>query len=82
MEALTQWNNQLIDEIARCGYLGVVWGINGGATTGGAPIASYGTPEQKRKYLAPLLRGQQKHCLMVTEPDGKLSQEISNRAQY
>ncbi|KAJ5372476.1 hypothetical protein N7517_004482 [Penicillium concentricum] len=59
----------LIDEIARCGYLGVVWGINGGATTGGAPIASYGTAEQKRKYLAPLLRGQQKHCLMVTEPD-------------
>lgn len=49
----------------------MVWGINGGSTTGGAPINIYGTPEQKRKYLAPLLRGQQKHCLMVTEPDGK-----------
>ncbi|KAH7140042.1 acyl-CoA dehydrogenase/oxidase [Dactylonectria estremocensis] len=59
----------LIDEIARCGYLGVVWGINGGATTGGAPLSTYGTEEQKRKYLNPLLVGQQKHCLMVTEPD-------------
>ncbi|PNP74302.1 hypothetical protein FNYG_12351 [Fusarium nygamai] len=59
----------LIDEIARCGFLGVIWGINSGATTGGAPISTYGTKDQKRKYLRPLLTGQQKHCLMVTEPD-------------
>ncbi|KAH6867220.1 acyl-CoA dehydrogenase/oxidase [Thelonectria olida] len=59
----------LIDEIARCGYLGVVWGINGGATTGGAPLSTYGTAKQKQEYLRPLLTGQQKHCLMVTEPD-------------
>lgn len=63
-------DQQLIDEIARCGYLGVVWGINGGATTGGAPLSTYATEEQKRKYLRPLLIGDQKHCLMVTEPDG------------
>ncbi|KAJ5317196.1 hypothetical protein N7508_001704 [Penicillium antarcticum] len=45
----------LIDEIVRCGYLGVIWGINGGATTGGAPIASYGTPEQRRHQTPALM---------------------------
>lgn len=59
---------QIIDEMARCGCLGTVWGINGGASVGGPPIDRYGTPEQKRKYLAPLLRGEQRHCLCVTEP--------------
>ncbi|MBE3046369.1 acyl-CoA dehydrogenase family protein [Candidatus Bathyarchaeota archaeon] len=49
-----------------------MWGINGGATTGGAPLSTYGSPEQKEKYLRPLLTGNQKHCLMVTEPDGEL----------
>ncbi|OJI99671.1 hypothetical protein ASPVEDRAFT_51031 [Aspergillus versicolor CBS 583.65] len=58
----------VIDEMARCGCLGTVWGINGGASVGGPPIDRYGTPEQKQKYLAPLLRGQQRHCLCVTEP--------------
>ncbi|KAL4895008.1 acyl-CoA dehydrogenase/oxidase [Aspergillus ambiguus] len=58
----------VIDEMARCGCLGTVWGINGGASVGGPPIDRYGTSEQKQKYLAPLLRGQQRHCLCVTEP--------------
>ncbi|KAL4810644.1 acyl-CoA dehydrogenase/oxidase [Aspergillus unguis] len=54
--------------MARCGCLGTVWGINGGASVGGPPIDRYGTREQKQKYLAPLLRGEQRHCLCVTEP--------------
>ncbi|OQE31280.1 hypothetical protein PENSTE_c001G04698 [Penicillium steckii] len=58
----------IIDEMARCGYLGTVWGINGGAAVGGPPLHQYGTTEQKQKYLAPLLRGEQRHCLGVTEP--------------
>ncbi|KAJ5243275.1 uncharacterized protein N7469_001602 [Penicillium citrinum] len=58
----------IIDEMARCGYLGTVWGINGGAAVGGPPLHHYGTAEQKKKYLAPLLRGEQRHCLGVTEP--------------
>jgi alkylation response protein AidB-like acyl-CoA dehydrogenase len=56
--------------MARCGCLGVIWGINGGATVGGPPLANYGTEEQKKKYLGPLLRGYQRHCLCVTEPAG------------
>lgn len=59
----------LIDEMARCGCLGTVWGINGGATVGGAPLSVYGSPLQKDKFLAPLLLGKQRHCLMITEPD-------------
>ncbi|OJJ37959.1 hypothetical protein ASPWEDRAFT_171412 [Aspergillus wentii DTO 134E9] len=58
----------IIDEMARCGCLGTIWGINGGATVGGPPIDRYGNKTQKEKYLAPLLRGQQRHCLCVTEP--------------
>ncbi|ODM22613.1 hypothetical protein SI65_00202 [Aspergillus cristatus] len=54
--------------MARCGCLGTVWGINGGASVGGPPIDRYGTESQKQKYLAPLLRGLQRHCLRVTEP--------------
>ncbi|TVY29339.1 Acyl-CoA dehydrogenase [Lachnellula hyalina] len=69
----TEWDefhdSILIDEMARCGYLGTVWGINGGATVGGAPLSVYGNQLQKQKYLAPLLRGTQRHCLMITEPD-------------
>ncbi|KAH8892288.1 acyl-CoA dehydrogenase NM domain-like protein [Thozetella sp. PMI_491] len=59
----------LIDEMARCGCLGTVWGINGGATVGGAPLSVYANDAQKRNHLTPLLRGEQRHALMVTEPD-------------
>jgi len=48
---------KVIDEIARCGFLGVVWGINGGATVGTTPLASRRAEEQKTEWLAPLLRG-------------------------
>lgn len=58
--------------MARCGYLGVIWGINGGATVGGPPLANFATHEQKRKWLGPLLRGEQRHALAVTEPGGML----------
>ncbi|OAP64213.1 hypothetical protein AYL99_00185 [Fonsecaea erecta] len=58
----------LVDEMARCGCLGTVWGINGGATVGGPPLDRYGTEEQKERFLAPLLRGHQRHALCVTEP--------------
>ncbi|GLI79132.1 hypothetical protein PoHVEF18_007458 [Penicillium ochrochloron] len=58
----------IIDEMARCACLGTIWGINGGATVGGPPLDRYGSPVQKEKYLAPLLCGQQRHCLCVTEP--------------
>jgi alkylation response protein AidB-like acyl-CoA dehydrogenase len=57
--------------MARSACLGTIWGINGGATVGGPPLDRYGSPVQKEKYLAPLLRGQQRHCLCVTEPQSE-----------
>ncbi len=35
-------------------------------------IVVHGTPEQKRRWLPPLIRGEQKACFGVTEPDAGL----------
>src|SRR5579871_2778086 len=40
----------VIDEIARCGYLGVNWGLSCGNAIGCPPIINYGSPEQKQKF--------------------------------
>lgn len=58
------------DEGARLGYLGVSWGLGGGNGIGGPPLASFGTQEQKDKFLVPILRGQKTICLGITEPGG------------
>ncbi|MGH6991001.1 MAG: acyl-CoA dehydrogenase family protein [Stellaceae bacterium] len=33
------------------------------------PVVVFGTPEQKRRFLPPLIAGQEKACFAVTEPD-------------
>ncbi len=35
----------------------------------GMPINRFGTPEQKEKYLAPLIKGEKIGCIGITEPD-------------
>jgi len=62
-----------IDEIARCGYLGVIWGLSCGNAIGAPPLVNYGSPEQKRRFLPDVLQGRSRFCLGVTEPDGKSS---------
>jgi alkylation response protein AidB-like acyl-CoA dehydrogenase len=59
-----------IDEIARCGYLGVIWALGCGDAIGLPPVINFGTEEQKRRFLPGVLRGQERFCLGVTEPDG------------
>jgi alkylation response protein AidB-like acyl-CoA dehydrogenase len=59
-----------IDEMARCGYLGVNWGLSCGNAIGCPPIINYGTEEQKRYFLPPILRGEKRMCLAITEPSG------------
>jgi acyl-CoA dehydrogenase len=36
------------------------------------PVVMFGTPEQKRRFLPPLIRGKEKACFAVTEPDAGL----------
>jgi acyl-CoA dehydrogenase len=33
------------------------------------PVVKFGTAEQKRRFLPPLIRGEEKACFAVTEPD-------------
>jgi len=36
------------------------------------PVVVFGTEEQKRRFLTPLIRGEEKACFAVTEPDAGL----------
>jgi acyl-CoA dehydrogenase len=46
------------------------------------PIAVYGTPEQKKRMLEPLIRGEQHACFGVTEPNAGLdTSSIETRAE-
>lgn len=60
----------VIDEIARCGYLGVIWALTCGNSIGAPPLVNFGTDEQKRRFLPGILDGTSRFCLGVTEPDG------------
>ncbi|PKY09422.1 acyl-CoA dehydrogenase NM domain-like protein [Aspergillus campestris IBT 28561] len=59
----------VIDELARCGYLGIVWALGCGNSIGGPPVINFGNAEQKRRFLPDMLRGNHRFCLGVTEPD-------------
>ncbi len=46
------------------------------------PVVVFGTEQQKARMLPPLIRGEQKACFAVTEPDAGLSTtEITTRAE-
>lgn len=60
----------VIDELARCGYLGIVWGLGCGNSIGGPPVIQFGSEEQKCRFLPEMLKGKIRFCLGVTEPDG------------
>ncbi|KAI5465065.1 acyl-CoA dehydrogenase/oxidase [Mariannaea sp. PMI_226] len=59
----------VIDELARCGYLGVVWALGCGNSIGLPPVIQFGTEIQKRQFLPDALSGRTRFCLAVTEPD-------------
>ncbi|KAF4311168.1 Acyl-CoA dehydrogenase conserved site [Botryosphaeria dothidea] len=58
-----------IDEIARCGYLGVIWALSCGNSIGAPPLLNFGTEEQKRRFVPDILAGRTRFCLGITEPD-------------
>jgi acyl-CoA dehydrogenase len=57
-----------VEELAHCGSGGVAAGIGAHCGIALAPIASFGTPAQKARYLAPGLRGERIAALAITEP--------------
>lgn len=61
------------DEIVRTGCIGVVWGLGGGNGIGCPPVAKFGTPEQRTRWLPRVARGEIRFCLGITEPDGSWS---------
>ncbi|KAF5006104.1 hypothetical protein FDECE_7504 [Fusarium decemcellulare] len=69
----SEWNefHDLIfmDEVARCGFLGVVFGLACGNIIGAPPIIRFGTDAQKNKFLPGIVKGDISFCLGVTEPD-------------
>ena len=59
----------LIDELMRCGYLGVTWALGTGNIIGCPPLVNFGSQELKDELLPQILSGQARICLGVTEPD-------------
>ena len=61
----------LLNEIlGRSGWAPIVFGCAAPDTGNAEIIAAYGTPEQKAKYLQPLLDGEAFSCYSMTEPQG------------
>jgi alkylation response protein AidB-like acyl-CoA dehydrogenase len=56
------------EEISRCNG-GLDMARMASATLYGMPVSKFGTPEQKRKYLTPIIRGDKVGCIGITEPD-------------
>ncbi|KAF4968734.1 hypothetical protein FSARC_3917 [Fusarium sarcochroum] len=59
----------VIDELARCGYLGVVWALGCGNSIGLPPLIQFGNQEQMNRLLPDAVSGKTRFCLAVTEPD-------------
>jgi alkylation response protein AidB-like acyl-CoA dehydrogenase len=47
-----------IDEIARCGYLGVIWALSCGDSIGCPPVAVFGNESQKNFFLPSVINGE------------------------
>jgi len=59
---------QVSDELARLGYLGVIWGLGGGNAIGLPPILNYGSDTLKEQIIPGVINGTLRLCLGITEP--------------
>jgi acyl-CoA dehydrogenase len=71
-----------VEELARCGSGGVAAGIGAHSGIALPPIWSFGTEEQRQRYLVPGIRGELVAALAITEPDaGSDVASIRTRAE-
>lgn len=57
-----------VEEISRaCASTGVIMSVNNSLVC--EPISQFGTPEQKRRFLVPLARGEKVGCFCLSEPN-------------
>jgi acyl-CoA dehydrogenase len=59
----------LLEELGRCGSGGVAAGLGAQFTIATGPLHKFGSDEQKRRLLAPAIRGERIGALGITEPD-------------
>jgi len=59
----------LTEELSKCGSGGVAAGLGAQFTISTGPIHLFGTDEQKRRYLAPAIKGEKIGALGITEPN-------------
>ncbi len=72
----------LCEELARVGSGGTAAGIGAHVNIATPPIWKFGTDEQKRRYLAPAIRGELIGALGITEPGaGSDVASLSTRAE-
>lgn len=58
----------VLDELARCGSGGVLWGMSGGLGIGLPPVLHFGSDELKSRIAPGCLSGEKRICLAITEP--------------
>jgi acyl-CoA dehydrogenase len=59
----------LAEELARCGSGGLAAGIGAHTSIATPPVAKFGTPAQRERWLEPAIRGEKIAALAITEPD-------------
>ncbi len=59
----------LIEELGRCGSGGVAAGLGAQFTISTGPLHLFGTDAQKKRFLAPAIRGEKVGALGITEPN-------------
>ncbi len=59
----------LSEELARCGSGGLAAGIGAHIGIATPPVFTFGTEDQKQRYLVPAIRGEKIGALAITEPD-------------
>lgn len=60
----------VMDELARAGSGGVLWGLMGGHTIALPPVIQFGSSYVKDKIVRDCLSGEKVVCLAITEPSG------------